>query len=658
WKFRRYLVADGNFVLNHPIKNQGEEEPVWLTDGAAYMVERSLYAEHLEETREYQEPPTCYEHRVVADKNKAKKGYDSTGIVAIACARHGCFAPGSVVDMQKGERQTNVDYALCHAIANTSAKKTTGALLAYDINCQYCVNFRTRIARSPELSALFPPTLSISFVIGLFHVHGHKDECLSRFAPTYFPGSGVTSGEILESLWSTLNGAANVTRSMTLAHRSEMLDACMADSNWRKLQGMVANGKIVAFLIKQIKKARKSLAKAEESFGLLDATATPHQRETWTEAMDDANADRDNTHNDSMDVYNVRIKKVMPHKEVQIQLMTEENAEKTQIGIADWVASAIELQEDQYVPQEINGRRKKSKKLIRDDIALARGSQKILVNMNQFYERADLLFPKLKLRTWNTEKWEDKKEECVCEGDEDDVCFCDEEQEERAESTRWAEAEDELSPIPLPSGLDEIPEGWESVVEKETVFRVTQANEALESIRSQVAHKSYLYRANRGLAVAKRERTRGYDAIKAVDAKLRFNMKRYHLARWALDRLGCLEQHPEFQPLTRSHTKAVTTIYDPNMPDQKNDEPSWIWTVVLGVDTTSDSYVEEVYRVNWIRAKSRRDRWAEELVMIGAEMDWFTRWHMHRANEAAEWAELGLGDGHTAYALRQADMWR
>lgn len=33
-----------------------------------------------------------------------KKGYDATGVVAVACARHGCFAPGSVVDMQKGER--------------------------------------------------------------------------------------------------------------------------------------------------------------------------------------------------------------------------------------------------------------------------------------------------------------------------------------------------------------------------------------------------------------------------------------------------------------------------------------------------------------------------------------------------------------------------
>lgn len=44
---------------------------------------------------------------------------DATGIAAIACARHGCFAPGAVVDLQKGERQMNIDWALCEALKTT-----------------------------------------------------------------------------------------------------------------------------------------------------------------------------------------------------------------------------------------------------------------------------------------------------------------------------------------------------------------------------------------------------------------------------------------------------------------------------------------------------------------------------------------------------------
>lgn len=132
----------------------------------------------------------------------------------------------------------NVDYALCQAMRNTNADKTPGVVLAYDVNCQYCINFRQRIEQNPFLARLCPTDLLIDFVIGLFHVHGHKDECLYRFAPTYFPGAGVNPGEIIESLWGVLNGAANITRNMTLAHRAEFLDACMQDNNWRKLLGL------------------------------------------------------------------------------------------------------------------------------------------------------------------------------------------------------------------------------------------------------------------------------------------------------------------------------------------------------------------------------------------------------------------------------------
>jgi hypothetical protein len=133
-------------------------------------------------------------------------------------------------------RQVNMDFVICQACESTNAEALPGVLFAYDINCQYCVHFRDRMSRGQYLS--FPASLPIHFLIGLFHVHGHKEECLARFAPTFFPGAGMTSGEILESLWSQLNSAANITRSATIANRSETLDACMADINWRKLQSM------------------------------------------------------------------------------------------------------------------------------------------------------------------------------------------------------------------------------------------------------------------------------------------------------------------------------------------------------------------------------------------------------------------------------------
>ena len=74
--------------------------------------------------------------------------------------------------------------------------------------------------------------------IGLFHVHGHQDSCFFRYATTFIPGCGVVAGEILESLWSVLNAVTPAMRTASLAHRAELMDDHMTDSNHKKYLGM------------------------------------------------------------------------------------------------------------------------------------------------------------------------------------------------------------------------------------------------------------------------------------------------------------------------------------------------------------------------------------------------------------------------------------
>ena len=127
------------------------------------------------------------------------KACDITGIVAIACARHGCFAPNSIADLFKGEQQKNIDWVLLQALKITNVDPNQGVMLIYDIMCQFIVHLLERIRH------LLPEGLTIDGAIRLFHVHGHKDECFFRYATTFIPGTGVTVGEILEMLWSSLN---------------------------------------------------------------------------------------------------------------------------------------------------------------------------------------------------------------------------------------------------------------------------------------------------------------------------------------------------------------------------------------------------------------------------------------------------------------------
>lgn len=39
-----------------------------------------------------------------------------------------------------------------------------------------------------------------------------------------------------------------------------------------------------------------------------------------------------------------------------------------------------------------------------------------------------------------------------------------------------------------------------------------------------------------------------------------------------------------------------------------------------------------VYRVHWLKAKSRRDRWREEQVLLASEMEWTEIFFRHRAS--------------------------
>jgi hypothetical protein len=160
------------------------------------------------------------------------KACDITGIVALACARHGCFIPNSIVDLYKGEGQKHVDFSVLRNFITTHFDPEQGAMLIYDIVCQYFVYFHFRIGH------LLPDGVEIDRAIGLFHVHGHKDECFFRYAPSFIPKTGIVAGEILESLWSSLNTITPSTRTATLAHRAEMIDDHANNSNYKKMLGI------------------------------------------------------------------------------------------------------------------------------------------------------------------------------------------------------------------------------------------------------------------------------------------------------------------------------------------------------------------------------------------------------------------------------------
>ncbi|KAH6866011.1 hypothetical protein BKA70DRAFT_1244784 [Coprinopsis sp. MPI-PUGE-AT-0042] len=202
--------------------------------------------------------PTCNEHCAIEDKYKVhNKGCDVTGVGAFTCTRHGAFAPNSVVDFQKGKQ------------------------------CGISV---------------LPTGFTFTAGIGQFHVHGHQEKCYARYSPLFIDGLGKTSSEILEPLWSVLNEAARPTQVMTLAHRAEVLDALIADNNWKKMTGLIQG------IPQAYEKSFKEYTQAQEAFDLLNTTTSDAQRKEWQIQLTEALAQRNNVVS-AMDTLNLSIEK-------------------------------------------------------------------------------------------------------------------------------------------------------------------------------------------------------------------------------------------------------------------------------------------------------------------------------------------------------------
>ena len=213
----------------------------------------------------------------------------------------------------------NMDYALCQALKNTMTGEEKRVIFVYDINCQYIVNLMARIKRGLKHLWIRPDLLLVPG-IGLFHVHGHQEICFPRFAPTFIPGAGQTDGEILETLWAVLNEVGRTTRTMTLAHRSEVLDAHMLDNNWKKMINMgtflicftfllFSNQKYhtVSSLCKKWKRAKVGLAESFQALDELSSSASKEQIEEWEQQIKTANLNRA-TDLSAMDIYYIKVK--------------------------------------------------------------------------------------------------------------------------------------------------------------------------------------------------------------------------------------------------------------------------------------------------------------------------------------------------------------
>jgi hypothetical protein len=190
-----------------------------------------------------------------------------------------------------------MDYSICNALGY-GTNGITEALVSYDIACQWNKNFGKRVSDSQYLN--LPDCLDIIPSVGKMHLGAHIPECFPFYSLNFIHGAGQQDGEIIETLWSSLNKVSGSIRAMSKAHRHEVLDDYMRDSNWKKLVRMgeisyttfdffiIFNCDIGQSLKTKHKAAIKGLKLTQDAFEGLDGSVSKNLRNKWIEAEKEA----------------------------------------------------------------------------------------------------------------------------------------------------------------------------------------------------------------------------------------------------------------------------------------------------------------------------------------------------------------------------------
>jgi len=138
---------------------------------------------------------------------------------------------GKYIDRLRLDRQMNIDYAVCQALNHIDGSES--ALFIYDVCCQWVLHFGERVSQGAFLDLW--DHFKLTPAVGNFHPGAHIKECFYKYSLNFIEGSGQIDGEIMETLWFIMDKVSGITRSMSWAHRQEILDDYMEDGNFKKM---------------------------------------------------------------------------------------------------------------------------------------------------------------------------------------------------------------------------------------------------------------------------------------------------------------------------------------------------------------------------------------------------------------------------------------
>ncbi|KAJ7884955.1 hypothetical protein B0H13DRAFT_2235322 [Mycena leptocephala] len=617
------LAMDANFRLKSRLR-ANEHANLPLGSGWGYLVEERLYKEHLKGYVAEKDVSTCIAFAALMQKDtRLTTGLRCSGVGGVVCARHELVRPQGIGDLQKGERYANMDYILLSAVLGITALYLA---ISYDIACQWEINLPTRMAAMPEHMRLDSEKMTVLFGLPVWHAAAHEKKCQTQNSLTYMPGVGRTDGEGIERTWDKidhLNFEKNIHQETTLPCK----------------------------LILAIGERDRQVAAFKE----VDTTIKKEVKQKWQKMIDDWRADKSKPN-----PYALADGGGPTEAAIWLALAKDEAQDAATGGaklqgssVTSFLTAGLQLEDSQRrIRLEAKGR----------TLLVADQSEKIAEMRFSFFSKL-AKFRKLQAVYMPGAVWEL-------------------EEEEDARDSEMPPPKAEDVKLYLPSGLCSVEreEGCrKGLPEMEAKLREGQCRDVLVLLRSRLHAKRHLLDYRDTGVAGQRAATRAFTLIGRIGERVDVAAGKYRRARLTLVALRgretgttfrelkpCDVQLDEEREIDARARKKLGNIGSTKHRRQglamssKERYLSWIWTEGGGPGENEKELHESV-RVEWSKAKARKERWEEEVELLREEMKhvlrflrWRALWWETRRGIRRESVGADIRGGLEAYAARQA----
>ncbi|KAJ7162526.1 hypothetical protein C8R43DRAFT_1086432 [Mycena crocata] len=555
------LAMDANFRMKSRLrKNARPDKP--LGPGLGYMQDGEPYREHLKDYVAEKDVSTCIAFAALLQKDtRVTTGLRCSGVRGVVCARHEVVRPQGIGDLQKGERYANMDYILLASIVGVAAMYIA---ISYDIACQWRINLPTRMKKMPREMQIDLEKVHVSFGLPVWHAAAHERKCQIQNSLTYMEGVARTDGEGIERLWSRIIRLAWASKEMNEGAREDAIEDLIDYLNHERNVSQVL--------------AMEERDRQVSGFTEVDAGLSEQTRAKWQKKITTWLADRS---------------KPNPYEgkggggseaEIRLRLTKDEAAEAAAGGVqlsgsslTAFVTSGLHLEEQQR----------------RISVYMAAAVREL-------------------------------------------------EAEEDARDLELPAPQAEDIKLYLPSelkGPDRERGCRAGLAEMEAKLRQGQCDDAIDYVRNRLHAKRHLLLYRGPNVAGQKAGLRSNTLVERVGERVQVGAQKYRRAREALIALrgaeACgdykvlsdddirLDEEQEIDAQARHRLGNIGSSsrsakrQGPAL-SSKEKRVSWLWTA--GGGPGESDQMHDSIRVEWSKAKARKDRWVEEVKLLREEM--------------------------------------